>query len=126
MTDVDASAIIFEETQVYGPYRAVVTTVHDGDTIDVQADLGFDETRYLRCRIWGINAPELSTNAGKEARAYATGLLPKGMNVVVYSHGWDKYGGRVDAEIKFPYQGVTTDFGNEMVSSGHAKPLVIK
>jgi endonuclease YncB( thermonuclease family) len=116
----DASAILFGDSTVYGPYRAVVETVHDGDTIDCEADLGFDETRYLRVRVWGINAPELKTQEGKDARDYAKTLLTQGMSVVLYSHGWDKYGGRVDAEIKFPYEGVTTDFGNQMVSTGHA------
>jgi endonuclease YncB( thermonuclease family) len=102
----------------FGPYKGVVDQVHDGDTVYVKLDLGFDITVYARCRIYGINAPELSTPEGKAARDFAQALLPVGTAVSVMSYGWDKYGGRIDADIQFgsPLQ----DFALEMLSTGHA------
>jgi endonuclease YncB( thermonuclease family) len=84
---------------IFGPYKGVVDQVHDGDTIYIRLDLGFDLTVYARVRAYGINAPELSTIAGRAARDYAITVLPVGKAVEVTSHGWDKYGGRIDGEI---------------------------
>lgn len=46
-------------------YRGVVTSVHDGDTFRVYLDLGFDFTyaypKAKPVRVYGINAPELTT-----------------------------------------------------------------
>lgn len=104
----------------YGPFRGTVDLVHDGDTIDIALDVGFDITIYARVRVFGINAPELSTDAGKAARDYARSLLPVGEQVSVISHGWDKYGGRVDGEILF---GAGDNFATAMLDSGHAVPF---
>jgi endonuclease YncB( thermonuclease family) len=101
----------------FGPYRGIVDLVHDGDTIYVKLDLGFDLTVYARVRIFGINAPELSTDAGKAARDYAKTLLPVGAAVTVLSHGWDKYGGRIDGAITLPNG---DDFGQTMIANGYA------
>lgn len=102
---------------IFGPYRGVVDLVHDGDTVYIKLDLGFDLTVYARVRVYGINAPELSTDAGKAAREYARGLLLVGSVVTVLSHGWDKYGGRIDGEITL---GDGRDFAASMVSAGYA------
>lgn len=115
-------------TGVYGPYRGVVDSVHDGDTVNVKLDLGFDITIYARCRVKGINAPELSTDAGKQARDFARAVLMPGDKVEVTSYGWDKYGGRIDAIImmKDPYTLTAgndyTNFGLLMIDSGNAVP----
>lgn len=101
--------------------HAKVAKVHDGDTIYCDVDLGFDITVHPRCRIDGINAPELSTDAGKLAKAFAETILPVGTPVVIVSHGWDKYGGRIDAEIWYG-DGFTEDFGAAMLASGNAVP----
>lgn len=101
---------------LFGPYRGVVADVHDGDTVDVQLDIGFDLTVYARVRVFGINAPELSTVEGKAAREFARILIPPGASVFVVSHGWDKFGGRIDGEITFG----TRSFAGEMIRAGHA------
>jgi endonuclease YncB( thermonuclease family) len=87
----------------------------------VKLDVGFDLTIYARCRIYGINAPELSTQAGKDARDYAQTLLPVDAQVGVSSHGWDKYGGRIDASLVIGGQ----DFGTRMLEDGHAVPYPV-
>lgn len=56
-------------------YRAVVTSVHDGDTVTVDIDLGFG-IRVLqeKIRLTGIDAPELDCDGGKASR---TALISK-------------------------------------------------
>lgn len=107
----------------FGPYRGVVDLVHDGDTVNCKLDAGFDLTIYSRCRIQGINAPELNTEAGKLARDFARELLPVGSPVAVLSYGWDKYGGRIDAKIT---KEDGTDFAQAMLDAGHAVPYKVK
>jgi len=104
---------------IFGPYKGVVDLVHDGDTINIRLDLGFDLTVYARVRVYGINAPELSTDAGKASRDFAQGLLPVGTAVQVTSHGWDKYGGRIDGDILMPN---SQWFGAAMIAAGQAVP----
>jgi endonuclease YncB( thermonuclease family) len=110
----------------FGPYPARVAAIHDGDTLTLDIDLGFDhiisgqdfagKTR-LACRVYGINAPELSTVAGKAALAYAETLVKPGDLVKVLSHGWDKYGGRFDGEVTLADG---RDFGQTMIAAGQA------
>ena len=103
----------------FGPYAGIVDLVHDGDTVNIRLDVGFDLTVYVRVRVNGINAPELSTAAGKEARDYAQSLLPSGTPVQVVSLGWDKYGGRIEGRVSSEKVG---DFAAAMIAAGKAKP----
>jgi endonuclease YncB( thermonuclease family) len=107
---------------MFGPYPATVVDYHDGDTLHLNLDLGFGIHLMapIACRVWGINAPELNTDAGKVARAYAIKLCPPGTDVSVLSHGWDKYKGRFDGQLTLPDG---KDFGQEMLDAGHAVPL---
>lgn len=53
-------------------YKVVVTRVIDGDTVDVEIDLGFDLKLNKRVRLHGINTPEVRTRDKEEkARGYA-------------------------------------------------------
>jgi len=110
----------------FGPYPAEVVDIHDGDTVHLNIDLGFAQfveaydfggRPLMSCRVYGINAPELSTDAGKAARAYAQTLLRPGDIVKVLSHGWDKFGGRFDGTITLPDG---SDFATLMVAAGQA------
>jgi len=113
---------------LFGPYPARVVNVHDGDTVTLDIDLGFDhlisgqdfdgKTR-LACRVFGINAPELSTQAGKDALTFALTLLGPGARCQVTSHGWDKYGGRFDGVITLADG---RDFAAAMLEAGQAVP----
>lgn len=116
---------------VFGPYPAVVTDWHDGDTCHANLDLGFaiylyghdlDGKPVFSLRIFGINAPELAdpSGSGKAALAYAEQICPPGTHVTVVSHGFDKYGSRADCTLKLPDG---TDFAGLMLESGHAVPM---
>jgi len=111
------------EQQTWGPWPAKVLDVHDGDTMRLDIDLGFDLSIKMSCRVYGINAPELNTDAGKEARDYAQTLVHVGDTVRVLSHGWDKYGGRFDGTV---WLADGTEFNQTMLDTGHAVVLDIK
>jgi len=71
-------------------YRATVIKVVDGDTVDLNIDLGFKLFMKLRGRFAGINAPE-----GKltESAAWLAEQLPVGAEVVVETKKTqEKYG----------------------------------
>ena len=56
-------------------YKSVIVKVVDGDTVDVDIDLGFDVwLRNQRIRLFGIDCPESRTRNKKEK---AHGLLAK-------------------------------------------------
>jgi micrococcal nuclease len=55
-------------------YKATVTRVVDGDTVDASIDLGFDIHMKTRIRLSGINAPESRTRDLVEKKA---GLISK-------------------------------------------------
>ena len=84
-------------------YWLTVDHVHDGDTIYGVLDLGLGHylgrapSPLFGVRFYGINAPELSTQAGKDCRDYLMSLVLPGDTLRVDSYGWDKYALRVDA-----------------------------
>jgi len=51
-------------------YKAELVRVVDGDTVDLIIDLGFDTSRKERFRLYGIDAPEMNTQAGKDAKKW--------------------------------------------------------
>ena len=56
-------------------YKATIVKVVDGDTVDVDIDLGFDVwLRNQRIRLYGIDTPECRT---RNKREKANGLLAK-------------------------------------------------
>ena len=56
-------------------YKAELVRVVDGDTVDLIIDLGFDTSRNERFRLYGIDAPEMNTEAGKASKAWLIGVL---------------------------------------------------
>ncbi len=49
-------------------YKAKVTRVVDGDTVDALIDCGFSVFRKERIRLYGINAPESRTRDKEEKK----------------------------------------------------------
>lgn len=99
-------------------YPAVVVKVVDGDTIRLNLDLGLHIWRTDNCRIGGINAPEMNTEAGQVAATAARGLLPPGAAVMFVSKQLDKYG-RPLGQLLLA-DGI--DFAEWMLDHGHAVP----
>lgn len=78
-------------------YRALVTNVVDGDTIDVTIDLGLRVSiNQRRIRLYGINAPELkgeTLSKGQQSKAWLIkAILAKQVTIRTIKDGDDKYG----------------------------------
>lgn len=56
-------------------YSARLIRVVDGDTVDLDVDLGFDIRISERIRLAGVNCPEHGTVRGDNATAYTTQWL---------------------------------------------------
>jgi micrococcal nuclease len=78
-----------------------VTNVVDGDTIDVEIDLGFDISFSSRVRLAGIDTPESRTTnkaekvLGLEAKEYVKSKIKDAKQVVIKTEKMDsseKYG----------------------------------
>lgn len=54
--------------------------VHDGDTIKLLIDLGFDARVEKWIRLAGVHAPELNQPGGQETRAFTLGWLTSRCN----------------------------------------------
>jgi len=56
-------------------YQSKLIEVIDGDTVDLLVDLGFGIHVKERFRLYGIDAPEMPSEAGKIAKAYLESLV---------------------------------------------------
>jgi micrococcal nuclease len=56
-------------------YMGRIVRVVDGDTLDVEIDLGFSIKHELRLRLLGLNAPEHGSEAGERATEYVRGWV---------------------------------------------------
>ena len=107
-------------------YGCTVRRVIDGDTIDVDADLGFDLSIKLRLRFAGINTPESRTRnlrekaLGKAATAFLKETLESADAVEFESHERGKFG-RVLATPFIVKCGKRTDICKLMIREGHAR-----
>ncbi len=77
-------------------YSATLLAIHDGDTMHFDVDLGFSIHSIHPLRLYGVNAPELSTPAGKLSLAWVVQWYhdhpgPYLLNTVQY-HETEKYG----------------------------------
>src|SRR5882672_9907996 len=87
-----------------GPVSAVVSRVIDGDTIEVKAAIWLGQTLTIRVRIDGVDAPELEARCAEERRLAlaARDFLVRrldGASVKLTQVTYDKYGGRVRADV---------------------------
>ncbi len=104
-------------------YDCVVLRVVDGDTIDVDIDLGFDVwLKKQRIRFYGVNTPETRTRDKEEkarglvAKEYVIKHCPVGSRIRLRSHDRGKFG-RILGEIVV---GDTT-LNKMLVEDGHAE-----
>lgn len=110
----------------YGPYRAVVERVVDGDTVHVMVSLGVDEYAYRMIRIRGVNAPEVFSGPpeererGKDARDFLTQLLPQGTRCRLATQRDTTTFGRYVADIELEDG---RDVATALVEAGHATPV---
>jgi len=107
-------------------YVKKVTKVVDGDTIDVDIDLGFDISFSSRVRLAGIDTPESRTKdlaekaLGLEAKAYLKHAIDAAKTVVIKTekmNSSEKYG-RILGWIYV--DGDTVSLNDRMINDGYA------
>jgi micrococcal nuclease len=108
-------------------YSATITGIVDGDTIDVDIDLGFEVTRHARLRLSGIDAPRLETEKGRDARDYLTRSLHAARTIAIVTERIDLHGRYVVHLFSTRNDATTIDcfesgkYENAaLVSAGHA------
>jgi micrococcal nuclease len=111
---------------VYTYHVKKVLSVVDGDTIDVEIDLGFDISITKRVRLAGIDTPESRTSdkyektLGLESKAFLKQRLASAQTVVIRTEKPDsseKYG-RVLGWLYLDED--KTSFNETMIASGYA------
>lgn len=88
-------------------YTCIVNRIVDGDTVDVDIDLGFGVwLKNRRVRIFGIDAPEIRTRdlqekeLGYESKEYVEKLLPAGSNAILVSKEFQGKYGRIIGDFE--------------------------
>ena len=113
-------------------YNVSVVKVVDGDTIDVDIDLGFGMTyKKQRVRLMGIDTPESRTRDleekkfGKASKKHLKELLESAERVSLISHDKGKFG-RILGEIYIhfneghPVFGTEINVNQQMIDDHHA------
>ena len=96
-------------------YHCVITRIIDGDTIDVDIDLGFDCWLHKqRIRLYGIDTPESRTRDleekkyGLAAKAFVEKFIPLGSTALLKTKEKGKYG-RYLGDFKVKNQWLCTE-----------------
>ncbi len=75
----------------YGPYRAVIERIVDGDTCYVFLDVGLNKYAYESVRLKDVNAPELFTRdeaekvMGFAAKGHLVTICPVGTKALMHT-----------------------------------------
>ena len=73
-------------------YKAYVSEIIDGDTVKAVIDLGFNIVTEQKLRLRGLDAPEIESAEGKEAKEFlAKQLTQPGASVLIRTVKPDKY-----------------------------------
>lgn len=117
----------------FGPYRAVVRHIVDGDTLDLLIDLGFNDYVYRTVRLMGLkdgvmagmDAPEINRVATREAgmlaKAWLTACCGPGSSVLAQTlPDPDSFGRYLAVLYLSTDPSHMLDVGGQMVRAGHA------
>ncbi len=100
-------------------YQARVLRVVDGDTVDLQIDLGLTVSVKCRCRLLGINAPDKQPAKSDASQALSNLVMGMDLRVVTVKDRTEKYG-RYLVTIYIP--GHEKSVNDIMVAGGYALP----
>lgn len=99
-------------------YRVHVLQIIDGDTFTAAVQLGFGFTTVQTLRLRAIDAPEIESAAGREAKEFLEKILPRGSDILIRTRRSDKYD-RYLADVF-----VNGEYVNQkLVEEGFAVPL---
>jgi micrococcal nuclease len=121
MTSADAAEL------TYGPYRATVVKVLDGDTVQLGVGLWPGLTQRINLRLVGVNTPEkrgpkvsnCEKKAGQDATTFTQRWLQGVKEVTISEVRHDKYAGRALGKLRRPDG---KDLAEALITSGHARP----
>jgi micrococcal nuclease len=118
-------------------YKSELIRVVDGDTVELMIDQGFSDFTEQKMRLYGIDAPEMRTEAGKEAKAWLWEALQPLEAIYVQTIQLstkakrDKYGrflavlyddlGDIDANRAMKTPVSPASINAKMIVEGHAK-----
>lgn len=106
-------------------YAATLISIHDGDTLRLDVDLGFNlHNTNMDIRLYGLNAPELNTDAGKVALQFAKDWFVANGNTVILQSKKDKqekYGRYLGIILASNGKSLNAD----LLSSGNAVPYMV-
>ncbi len=108
-------------------YNARLIRVIDGDTVDLEIDLGFDLSVRQRLKLYGVGTPDSRSadsntkQKGLEAKQRLTELLPRQFKIITILNKRGKYG-RVLGTIFITEKdtGKEVNVNELMVTEGHA------
>ena len=109
-------------------YKAVLVRVIDGDTIDVNIDLGFSVWHKARVRMLGIDTPESRTrNLAEKALGLASKARLKEMLTgkklrIECSKEKGKFGRVLGNVIAVDKDGTEINCNDQLCVEGHARP----
>ncbi len=112
-------------------YDVRVVSIHDGDTFRINLEGLPAELNPVGIRVRGIDTPELKGKCAAEtamayrAKALTLSYLNRSAGYITIGNlGWDKYGGRVDADV---YLGPNKQsLAKLLLGSGLARPYAGK
>ena len=105
-----------------------IAKVVDGDTVDVDIDLGFGMVyKKQRVRMLGIDTPESRTRDlvekkfGKASKKHLKELLESAESITLISHDKGKFG-RILGELFVHEEGIKVNVNEQMITDHHAVP----
>lgn len=108
-----------------GEYLVPVESVYDGDTFRVVFTGLPSELNPVKIRVRGVDSPERGSPrcaaerlAAERAREFVERRI--GRQVLIANLEWDKYGGRVDADVYVGPQRLS--LATLLIQNGHARP----
>ena len=110
-------------------YQGRVVNVVDGDTVDLELDLGFGILRRDRFRLLGINAPERrgadklrGEQATERLRALLASAADGTVHVMTVRDKKEKYGRYLARIIVQDTMGIVQDVADTLLAEGLAEP----
>lgn len=103
--------------------KCTVLSVRDGDTFNCTVDIGFGLRMDIAVRLKDINCEEMKgakADLAEKAKQFTEDALQHGHPCTIVSYGWDKYGGRVEAEVILSDGRTLND---ELVKAGLARKV---
>jgi endonuclease YncB( thermonuclease family) len=103
--------------------HVTLVRIVDGDTVELDFDLGFKVRSKQLCRLYGVNTPELPTTEGLAAKEWTGNWLSERRFIAETYKSPEKYGRWLVRILDAADESVCLN--DELVATGHAAPYVL-